>query len=413
MSKLHTKINIASGIPDTIEKRIVDLSLQYPDFRGVRLFQLLKQEDINTTVPTVYTILKRHGLQSREERFARSQVKQAVKELRMQAQKPSITNRLHEEKIPPPHDLPIKRVPINVRARGSWRLTALNVLLLILLVFSGVYAAKNTRSAILEKQPVTPADSSHNGTALYAKKVAVLPMSDYQMIWERSLFGISEKVASVPKIKTVSKELPLAKKDIGLILVGTVVSDDLSLNRALIGNLTARNQGIYSVGNRIDHILIKNIMNDRIIINAGRGDEVLEMRSPLTAVAQVHTDKQPVAQSANLKHRMGSRHRTVTLSRDAVVSALSNIDRTLDNVYISSGKVFNRQTGFRITSFEKDTIFSQLGLRNGDLVLSVNDQKINSPEQAKTFFHKIRGGGSLDVKVRRRARTRHIHLNIQ
>jgi general secretion pathway protein C len=233
------------------------------------------------------------------------------------------------------------------------------------------------------------------------------------MIWKQNLFNIAEEKAPVLKKKKVQKELPLASKDLGLKLVGTVVSDDPSLNRALIVNLIARTQGIYKEGNLINQTLIKKVLSDRIIINFGTGDKILKMRDPFSIATRMQEGYNSASQPVNIRNRKGTRHRSITLSRELVESALFDIKRALENVDVTSGVLFNRSTGFRITSIEPDTIYSQLGLRNRDIVLSVNGQKLIGPNQAENFFQEIRAGGSLDIKVRRRARTRHIHLTIE
>ena len=413
MEKPNNKNKITSWIPDTVESRIVELSLQNPEFGVTRLLRLLKQEDTDISVSSINSVLKRHGLQNREMRFARVKVKQAADEVRARTAKPSTALRSHEEKILPAAVLPVNRLPAEIRIRRSWGQTAFNTLLLILIVLSGFYAVQITRSAILKPKSVVETDPAPIETIPGEAEVDALILNDYHFIWERDLFDISEKNVSAPEKEIATKDIAVAQKDLGLKLVGTVVSDDPSLNRAMIDNLITHAQGIYSVGNRIGPILIKQILNDRIIIDAGRGDEVLAMSRPLITATQLEADNQPVAQPAGARHRKGFRHRTATLSREAVVAALSDIDRTLDNVYISSGMPFNNPPGFRITSFERGSIFAQLGLRNGDRVLSVNDQNMNSAEQAKDFIRKIREGGNLDIKVKRRARTRHIHINIQ
>ena len=140
---------------------------------------------------------------------------------------------------------------------------------------------------------------------------------------------------------------------------------------------------------------------------------VTQKQDEIQTATQTANQQVDVAQPVSTVKKSGARHRTISLSRGAVESALSNIDQALDNVHITAGKVYNQPSGFRIASFERDTIFSQLGLRNNDLVLSMNNQKIKSPEEAKTFFEKIRGGGSLEVKVRRRARTITLHMSIE
>jgi general secretion pathway protein C len=419
MDNSTMKNKTAFNIPKTVEARIVELSLQNPDFDAKRLSGLLAQEDSDVSVSSIQYILKRHGLENFEKRRARVKVKRAVEKLRAQTENPPPVPRVNEEKIIPPDVIPVSRAPAATRGRSSWGLTASCLLLFVLIVFSGLYAAQNIGRAISDPHtvPVTTQTPAENIPA--AIEVAPPPLDNYRPIWERNLFNISQKEASAPVKESTHYNLSLAKQDIGLELVGTVVSDDPSLNRALIENLAVRSQGIYRVGNRIEHTLIKKILRDRIIIDAGRGDEVLMLSNPSITVTQIQDEDTTVTQQVDAKQSVGTikksgpRHRTISLSREAVETALSNIDQALDNVNITSGKVFNQPLGFRISSFEQDTIFSQLGLRNNDLVLGMNNQKISSPEEARAFFEKIREGGSLEVKVRRRARTITLHMSIE
>ena len=419
MANSTTKNKTAFNISKDSEARIVELSLQNPDFGAKRLSGLLAQEDSDLSVSSIQYILKRHGLENIEKRRARVKVKRAVEELRAQSENPPPFPRVHEEKIIPPHVIPVSKAPAAIRVRSSWGLTASCLLLFVLIVFSGLYAAQNIGRAIPMPHPVPVTAQAPAEKPPAAIQVAVPPLDNYSPIWERNLFDISQKEASAPIKESAPEELALAKQDVGLELVGTVVSDDPSLNRALINNLVARSQGIYRVGNRIGGVQIKEIMRDRIIVDAGRGDEVLMLSNPLITVTQKQDEDSTATQQADAEQSVGTikkssaRHKMITLSREAVESALSNIDQALDNVNITSGKVHSQPLGFRIASFERDTIFSQLGLRNNDLVLSINDQRVSSPEEAKAFFEKIREGGALEVKVRRRARTITLHMSIE
>jgi hypothetical protein len=52
MSRTKITMKVASGIPDDIERRIVDLSLRHPDFGAKRLLPLLKDEEIDVSTST-------------------------------------------------------------------------------------------------------------------------------------------------------------------------------------------------------------------------------------------------------------------------------------------------------------------------------------------------------------------------
>jgi general secretion pathway protein C len=117
--------------------------------------------------------------------------------------------------------------------------------------------------------------------------------------------------------------------------------------------------------------------------------------------------------SATPINRVGSRERLFVIDRATVEAAVADSEAVLDTVDIRPARLFNREVGFRITGFESNSIFSKMGLRNGDLLTSVNDQEIAGPQEAASLFETLREGGDIDLTVRRRARTYHINLLIQ
>ncbi len=44
--------------------------------------------------------------------------------------------------------------------------------------------------------------------------------------------------------------------------------------------------------------------------------------------------------------------------------------------------VYNRASGLRITNIKTGSVFTKMGLRNGDVILGVNDKTITGSEQA-------------------------------
>ena len=71
MRAARKPMKITYLLPDALEKRVVELSLENPDFGAQRLIPLLKQENISTSPSAVYTILKHHDLQNRDKRYAK------------------------------------------------------------------------------------------------------------------------------------------------------------------------------------------------------------------------------------------------------------------------------------------------------------------------------------------------------
>jgi hypothetical protein len=72
-------------------------------------------------------------------------------------------------------------------------------------------------------------------------------------------------------------DLPYARNDLGLKLVGTALVDEPENNIAIIENLASGDQEIYKTGDTLKGVLIKRILSRGVIIDEGRGDEILIM----------------------------------------------------------------------------------------------------------------------------------------
>ena len=81
----------ATRITDELAERIVEVSLQNPDFGAGRLVPLLEKERTLLSSSAVYRILKRHGLQTREKRLVKAAESVAV---------PAIIPKTFPKKIP-------------------------------------------------------------------------------------------------------------------------------------------------------------------------------------------------------------------------------------------------------------------------------------------------------------------------
>lgn len=212
---------------------------------------------------------------------------------------------------------------------------------------------------------------------------------------------------------------PIVLKDSALKLVGTAVTRDPEKRMAVIEDLKSRRQWSFHEGDRAGETLIKSIRRDHIVIDAGKGDETVKISGYLnqgqstTASLNVPAQRDFSGPSATSINRVGSRKRLFVIDRAVAEAAFADPASVLDRVDIMPARFLNREVGFRITAFEPESIFSKMGLRSGDLLLTVNDQEIAGPQEATSFFEIIREGGDIDLTVRRRARTYHINLLIE
>jgi len=214
------------------------------------------------------------------------------------------------------------------------------------------------------------------------------------------------------------ERLPLAAPEsLGFRLVGILVADDVAASLAIIEHKKTSEQRIYSEGDRVGGILIKRILPGEVIIDTGKGDWRLRLQTALATgglrTPQKLEPQQPARQGVASNRPTRGRRQTIYLSYPEAASELGDVDRVLREVELLPVSRLGQPAGFRITSILPGSIFSRMGLHNGDIIKRLDQWEITSPEQAAEFLRRIHEGDQLTLTVNKRRRTRQIMLNIQ
>jgi type II secretory pathway component PulC len=164
-------------------------------------------------------------------------------------------------------------------------------------------------------------------------------------------------------------------------------------------------------------VLIKQILPDRIIVTGGDNEKEVKLRSSLAAVAAAGilttTGEVILPAAAPTTNLVGSRYRQYLVDASEVAAAFAEPKRLLDSVSMHYVDRTPRDTGVRIGSFGPESVFASMGLRTGDLLLSVNDQSVTGTDDALTKLQAMLDDGQAELKVRRRARTYRFHLQAE
>ena len=320
------------------------------------------------------------------------------------------------EPKPAPARKPLLKLPPQ---KSHWVFYPLYLLLLILIGYLGFQVIQTVQLARLETDAVAATDPADTRPAAQPQ-AAIRPLSDYQVIWQRNLFNVNLAKDSDKKEEISLDKIALAKKDLGLELVGTVVADNPFLSRAIIDNSKTREQETYREGDNAGKVKIKRILRNNVIITTAKGDELLTVEikesakgSPLSTRTRTIGSGSFSKQQTPRGTRSQSRALSIELKRDEVESYFSNIDELMDNIKVTPYLQGNQPSGFRISKIPADSLLRKMGLRSRDVIVGVDDEDITSPDQAADFFQKLAAGDEVTIKVKRRRRTRQIKLNIQ
>ena len=102
-----------------------------------------------------------------------------------------------------------------------------------------------------------------------------------------------------------------------------------------------------------------------------------------------------------------------SVAEDELSAALANLPQLLSQAravpYFRNGQ----SIGMRLFAIRSGSMYEKLGLKNGDIVLAVNDNSLSDPAQALKLFEQLKSERSIDVKLERNSSTMSMHYTIR
>ena len=280
-----------------------------------------------------------------------------------------------------------------------------DIFVLSLIVYFGV----NAFMAILESR-LAPASVNEREAIRASKKVEsqLKPLQDYAVITERNLFGGSSQGLSEVQAEKVDIEgMPVAVQSLGLKLVGTVVANKPDESSAIIEDLTSRKQEVYREGDEVKNTRIRRILRHNVIITTGRGDEVLTM------MPEESTIKSSPSSRSTPRRPTPSESSSIQLDREELESQMADLNELMQQVRIRPFMEGKNPAGFLVSNIKPGSLFSKMGLRNGDVIQGVNGESITTPDQAIELYESLMEGGAIDLDIKRGRRTQKLRYAVE
>jgi general secretion pathway protein C len=281
-----------------------------------------------------------------------------------------------------------------------------DIFVLSLIVYFGVGAFMGIVDSRL-----APTSVKEREAIKLSKEVAaqVKPLQDYAIITERNLFGGSSQGLSEVQAEKVDIEgMPVAVQSLGLKLVGTVVANKPEDSSAIIEDLTSRKQEVYREGDEVKNTRIKRILRHNVIINTGRRDEVLTM------LPEEGTEKSSApARPTRGRPTPPSETSSIQLDREELESQMADLNELMQQVRIRPFMEGKNPAGFLVSNIKPGSLFSKMGLRNGDVIQGVNGETITTPDQAIELYESLMEGGAIDLDIKRGRRTQKLRYAVE
>jgi general secretion pathway protein C len=285
-------------------------------------------------------------------------------------------------------------------------IVALNLCMLTLGAYFGVGLVYRVLAVQIEPDVLASAPHETHSTG---KDLPGQPLSHYEPILARDLFKTQKTPQMLPDKQALDLE-NLEQTQLKLKLWGTVSGDE-EATYAVIEDTQRREQDLYRTGDSIQNATIKMILRSKIVLNVDGKDEILNMEDVQNLKGPVPVARaMPVPQYGQRPMDMEQR---ISLRREMINDAMQDVSKLATEIAIVPHMENGQPNGLALTNIKPNSIFRQMGLRNGDILMGVDGSEIRTVEDALRLYESLRHASNVNVQLKRRGEERVINYNIR
>lgn len=219
-------------------------------------------------------------------------------------------------------------------------------------------------------------------------------------ILEKGLFGPATRGTLVAIAPTAHKNTAPTVAQSDLILLGTATGS-LRESFILVRRTSTNEERVFRLGERVfDLGSLQTIRKETAVIK--NGSQLITLQTPQ---APAESNKQPQATPVARPVLQGvftpSGAATGIIDQRALHAALDNIGQTMSDARLLPSLKDGKVEGFRISEVRPQGVFAALGLKNGDVLMKINEFPIDSPEKAIQSFMTLKGQNRIKLDLMR------------
>jgi len=240
----------------------------------------------------------------------------------------------------------------------------------------------------------------------------------YMPICDRNIFDSQKRAPCTEEIAPVEGDLPIdenmapVKSDIAATLLGTMVFPRKpNLSFATIADRGKSDSTTYRIGDALlGDAKIYDIVRHRVYFTRSGRKEYLEVENlPPSFYTREESGDMPPAGGPGVSVE-GDK---ATISRAKVEETLGDLNAVVQQARMVPNFENGQVNGFKVFAIRPQSIFQQLGLRNGDVIHRINGTEINSVEKAIPMLQLARSSNQITLDVTRRGARKSMTIDIQ
>jgi general secretion pathway protein C len=206
-------------------------------------------------------------------------------------------------------------------------------------------------------------------------------------------------------------EAELKPCTVAAVLKGTLVYDTPEWSSAVLLNNSTNETEVYTINEG------RNRISDDAVLVAVRSREiVVRRRDHFEKCSAEGEEPAPYPETASyappsdsVMGSVGGGEGVTKVNDTQFVVERGELDRTLSNLSEVSTQARlvpsfknGKANGFKLFSIKPGSIYSKIGMQNGDVIQRINGYEMNSPDKALEIYQKLRESTSISIEFQRR-----------
>jgi general secretion pathway protein C len=282
--------------------------------------------------------------------------------------------------------------------------------------------------------------------AVVARSIRVVPTADdkigvspsaapggpvrqgFTAIAERNLFGIKrENLRPTPEVAAAPTANPNDVRGCTLQMTvrATLVADNApewSMAVLFVNN----EAGVFSINAGTNHIVddatLVSVEERAVVVRRrdhfercfaeGEGSPVggATAMAPAPVAASTSAPADPVAGDMTGVTKVSETQYNV--DRSEVEKAMNNLSEVATQARIVPNFKNGKASGFKMFSIKPGSIYSKIGLQNGDVIQKINGYEMSSPDKALEIYQKLKEANTVTIELQRRGQDSTLNYTI-
>jgi len=213
----------------------------------------------------------------------------------------------------------------------------------------------------------------------------------YGPILSKGLFGKATQGTLTPVVaKSAEKDQPAAFNQADYLLLGTV-QGSFRESFALIQKVSSKEERVFRLGDSVFNAgSLVTVKKEYIEVLNGTVKTKIMTPTASATVAEPSAPAPTVAPDSNtLASQTGAG--SYVIDQRLLNASLDNIGQAMTDARLLPSIKDGKVEGFRASEVKPKGIFGTIGIKNGDVLLRMNDFPIDSPEKAIQSFASLKG----------------------